>query len=126
MRSLGIPCVTDSGILIGTNMETRAHWWNEIYINGIGWLFVDVALGAGLEYEKWLDDSEDSMFYFGNMDNHHICFSRGWNQLKPFSKDNKIVQHPRSFALQSIWEEASEDTAKYSSYWSVPVVKGVY
>ena len=126
MRSLGIPCVTDSGILIGTNMETRAHWWNEIYINGIGWLFVDVALGVGLDYENWLDDSEDSMFYFGNMDNHHICFSRGWNQLKPFSKDNKIVQHPRSFALQSIWEEASEDTAKYSSYWSVPVVKGVY
>lgn len=126
MRSLGIPCVTDSGILVGKNMETRAHWWNEIYINGLGWIFVDVALGAGLEYEKWLDDAEDNMFYFGNMDNHHICFSRGWTQLKPFSKDNKIVQHPRSFALQSIWEEASEETAKYSSFWSVPVVKGVY
>ena len=126
MRSLGIPCITDSGILVGKNMETRAHWWNEIYINGLGWIFVDVALGAGLEYEKWLDDAEDNMFYFGNMDNHHICFSRGWTQLKPFSKDNKIVQHPRSFALQSIWEEASEDTSKYSSYWSVPVVKGVY
>jgi hypothetical protein len=126
MRSLGIPCVTDSGILVGKNMETRAHWWNEIYINGLGWIFVDVALGAGLEYEKWLDDAEDNMFYFGNMDNHHICFSRGWTQLKPFSKDNKIVQHPRSFALQSIWEEASEETSKYSSFWSVPVVKGVY
>jgi hypothetical protein len=126
MRSLGIPCVTDSGILIGKNMETRSHWWNEIYINGLGWIPVDVSLGAGLEYEKWLDDSEDKMFYFGNMDNHHICFSRGWTKLKPFSRDNRIVQHPRSFALQSIWEESSEDTSKYSSYWSVPVVKGVY
>ena len=65
-------------------------------------------------------------YYFGNMDSHHILFSRGWSQLKPFSADSKIVQQPRSFALQSIWEEANKDTAKYSSYWSVPVVKGVY
>ena len=46
--------------------------------------------------------------------------------LKPFAADNKIVQQPRSYALQSIWEEASESTVKYSSYWSVPVVKGIY
>ena len=79
-------------------------------------------------YKKWSEGNsvDDKDFYFGNLDSHHITFSRGWNQLKPFSLDNKIVQQPRSFALQSIWEEANVSTVKYSSYWSVPVVKGVY
>ena len=65
-------------------------------------------------------------YYFGNMDSHHVVFSRGLNDLKPFSVDNKIVQQPRSFALQTIWEEATSNVSKYSSYWSTPVVKGVY
>ena len=65
-------------------------------------------------------------YYFGNLDSHHIVFSRGYNEIKPFAQDNKTVKYPKSFALQSIWEEASSNTAKYSSYWSVPAIKGVY
>ena len=126
LRALGIPCATDSGILINLDMTSVTHWWAEFYIHGAGWIPVDVALGAGLNYTKWPDDPNDEMYYFGNLDSHHIQFSKGWTKLKPFSKDNTIVQHPRSFALQSIWEEASAETAKYSSYWSVPVVKGIY
>ena len=64
--------------------------------------------------------------YFGNLDSHHITFSRGFNEMKPFAPDNKTVQYPKSFALQSIWEEASMSTNKYSSYWSVPFISGVY
>ena len=81
-----------------------------------------------MEYKKWADSGVENErdFYFGNMDSHHITFSRGWSQLKPFAAENKIVQQPRSFALQSIWEEANESTAKYSSYWGNPIVKGVY
>jgi hypothetical protein len=83
-------------------------------------------LGAGLEYKKWADTFEPSEYYFGNLDAHHITFSRGYSELKPFTQDNKTVKYPKSFALQSIWEEASSNTAKYSSYWSVPSIKGVY
>lgn len=128
LRSCGVPCLTDAGILINLDMTTQSHWWCEFYIDKVGWIPVDVALGCGLEYKKWTDSDilEDREFYFGNLDAHHITFSRGWNNLKPFSADNKIVQQPRSFALQNIWEEASENIVKYSSYWSVPVVKGVY
>ena len=128
LRAAEVPAYTDSGVLVNQDLTSQSHWWCEFYIDKIGWIPCDPALGAGLEHKQWSDsdlvDVKD--YYFGNMDAHHIMFSRGWSQLKPFTADNKIVQQPRSFALQSIWEEANKDTAKYSSYWSVPVVKGVY
>lgn len=128
LRAAGIPALTDSGILISQDLSSQTHWWTEFYIEKVGWIPCDIAIAAGLNYKNWGNDAdEDSkVFYFGNLDSHHITFSRGWNQLKPFAADNKIVQQPRSYALQSIWEEASESIVKYSSYWSVPVVKGVY
>ncbi len=125
-RAAGIPALIDSGILIGQDLTTQVHWWNEIYLAGFGWLPVDVALGDGLEYKRWSENLDAPNYYFGNLDSHHISFSRGYNALKPFAQDNKTVKYPKSFALQSIWEEASSNTAKYSSYWSVPSIKGVY
>ncbi len=128
MRAAGIPAVTDAGILVCQDMKTQSHWWCEFYLDKLGWIPVDPSIGDGLVYKKWNEGTSEDVrsFYFGNLDSHHIIFSHGWNQLKPFSLDNKIVQQPRSFALQSIWEEASESTVKYSSYWSIPVVKGIY
>lgn len=129
LRASGIPALTDSGVLVLQEQATQSHWWCEFYVPGQGWIPVDPAIGAGLEYKRWNEGGEPvdvRTYYFGNMDSHHITFSRGWNELKPFSQENKIVQQPRSFALQGIWEEASSNTTKYSSYWSVPVVKGIY
>ncbi len=128
LRAAEIPAYTDGGVLVNQDLQSQSHWWTEFYIDKVGWIPADTALGAGLDYKRWTDSDveNEKEYYFGNMDSHHILFSRGWSQLKPFSADNKIVQQPRSFALQSIWEEANKDTAKYSSYWSVPVVKGVY
>ena len=128
MRAAGIPAVTDAGILVCQDMKTQSHWWCEFYLDKLGWIPVDPSIGDGLVYKKWNEGTSEDVrsYYFGNLDSHHIIFSHGWNQLKPFSLDNKIVQQPRSFALQSIWEEASESTVKYSSYWSIPVVKGIY
>ena len=128
LRAAGIPALPNGGILISSDLTSQAHWWVEFYIDRVGWLPADPALGDGLEYKRWSesDVGNEADFYFGNLDSHHVSFSRGWNQLKPFSADSKIVQQPRSFALQSIWEEASANTVKYSSYWSTPVVKGVY
>lgn len=127
-RAAEIPALTDCGVLIGSDLSTQAHWWCEIYISKVGWVPVDPALGDGLTFKQWLDSgiSDSVEYYFGNLDSHHITFSRGWSQLKPVSANSKIVQHPRSFALQSIWEEANENTVKYSSYWGIPVIKGVY
>lgn len=126
LRTLGIPAIPNSGILVNSDLKTQNHWWTEFYLSGFGWIPVDTALGAGMEFQAWQRDYEPSQFYFGNLDGQHIVFSRGWNEIKPSAPNNKIVQRPRSYALQSIWEEASGKTIKYSSYWSNPMVIGVY
>ena len=66
-------------------------------------------------------------FYFGNLDSQHIAFSRGINEIKQtMSAKNKIVYRPKTYALQSIWEESSEGNVNYSSLWNTPVVLGLY
>lgn len=126
LRSQGIPAVMDCGVLINNDLKSDAHWWCEFYIQNVGWIPVDLAIAGGLEYGGWKTIENPKEYYFGNLDSHHVTFSRGVNQLKPFTQDSKIVQRPKSFALQSFWEEASNNTVKYSSYWSKPVIEGVY
>lgn len=126
LRAVDVPAFANCGVLVSPDLSTRNHMWSEFYISGMGWIPVDVALGAGMEYKKWDETFNARNFYFGNLDSHHIRFSRGINTQKPFYQDNKIVQRPRSFAFQQFWEEASANVEKYSSFWSDPVVKGIY
>ena len=126
LRAAGIPALIDCGILVDRNIRTRNHWWCEFYLYGIGWIPVDPALGAGLSYEGWGETGDAKNYYFGNLDSQHITFTRGINDLKPAAGNTKIVQHPRGYALQSIWEESSEGTVRYSSFWADPVIIGVY
>lgn len=128
LRAAEVPALTDSGVLVSQDLSTQVHWWCEFYVDGFGWVPVDIALGFGLSYKQWTDTVVENAkeYYFGNLDAHHVIFSRGFNNLKSIGADNKIVYIPRSYSLQSIWEEASDGTTKYSSYWSVPVIKGVY
>ena len=124
-RAAGIPALPVSGILVENNATTRNHWWSEIYFEGYGWFPVDVALGAGLDFSPQQEIVNKKDFYFGNMDNQHIIFSRGWNQIKPSLLNSKIVYRPRTYALQSVWEEASESTFNYSSLWNNPTIIGI-
>lgn len=126
LRANGIAALPDSGILVDTDLKTRPHWWSEFFVPGFGWIPVDIAIAAGLGYHPWQKDIVPHQFYFGNLDGQHILFNRGWNEFKPSAPNNKTVSRPRSYSLQSIWEEASGKTIKYSSYWSNPTVIGVY
>ena len=125
-RTAGVSTNINCGILINQNLKTQAHWWNEIYLQNFGWVPVDVALGCGMEWKKWPDIENVHSYYFGNLDAYHICFSRGLNQLKAFAQENSVVRFYRSFALQTVWEEASSTISSYSAYWNLPIVKGVY
>ena len=47
------------------------HFWAEFYLPRFGWLPVDINYGD----EPW--GIKETNFYFGNMDNLHIAFSKG-------------------------------------------------
>ncbi|MBQ0050763.1 MAG: IPT/TIG domain-containing protein [Treponema sp.] len=127
LRASGIPANPVSGILVDSELNAQNHWWNEIYFEGYGWVPADIALGFGMEYKSFKAVENSAEFYFGNLDGQHIAFSRGWNELKQTISDNsKIVYRPKTYALQSIWEESSEGNVNYSSLWNNPVVLGIY
>ena len=125
-RNAGIPSIPIGGILVEENSVSRSHWWTELYFENYGWFAVDVALGAGLEFKPFSPVNDAREYYFGNMDCQHVAFSRGWNQIRPSLINSKTVYRPRTYALQSIWEESGDDTSSYSSLWNDPVVIGIY
>lgn len=126
LRTAGIPSRPISGILIDADKQTKNHWWCEFYVESFGWIPCDLAIASGLEYKPFLQAQNQPSFYFGNLDSQHIAFSRNWNSTKQSLANSRIVYIPRTYALQSIWEEAEADITSYSSLWNQPVVLGIY
>lgn len=125
-RASGIAAVPVGGVLAYGRSEARPHWWTELYFEGYGYLSVDTALAAGLSFTPFIDIGDRQEFYFGNLDNQHIAFSRGWHQIRRTAQDSKVVYRPRTYALQSLWEEAGNTTSSYSSLWNNPLIQGIY
>lgn len=126
LRASGVPALPCAGLLVDRTMARRAHWWTEFYLPDLGWIPVDIAIPAGLSYNGAGEERDKRTFYFGNMDCQHIVFSRGYNEIKPASASSVTVQFPRSYALQSIWEEVGTTSVKYSSFWNLPMIIGIY
>lgn len=126
MRQAGNPCRLMSGILVSPDKTCQNHWWCEYYIEHLGWIPVDPALGAGMELHTFQPIPDPKTYYFGNIDAQHIAFSPNWTVIKQSMVNSKVVYRPRTYALQSIWEEASSDVTSYSSYWNNPGVIGIY
>lgn len=125
-RQAGIPAVPVAGVLVQDKSVVTPHWWTELYFEGYGWFPVDVSLACGLNFTPFRPVEDVREFYFGNMDCQHIAFSRGFHQIKQSSLTSKIVYRPRTYALQSIWEEAGDATSSYSSLWNNPIILGIY
>ena len=120
-QAAGIPAVPVAGILVKDGGEPCVHWWNELYFEDYGWLPVDAALGAMNEAVADTGGILPAEFYFGNMDNQHVAFSRGMSEIKRTDPYGKSVVRERTYALQSFWEESSSQ-ASYSVLWADPVV----
>lgn len=126
LRTAGIPARMLSGVLVNADRRTQNHWWSEFYLEDFGWVPVDVALGAGMEFESFQNERHSPKYYFGNIDAQHIAFSLAQNVIKPSALNSNIVRIPRSFAAQSVWEESPAEIKSYSSHWPVPNVLGIY
>jgi len=132
-RAAGVPCIPVAGVYIDHNGQTVRHYWAEFWLNGFGWVPVDPAMGAGaVSFAASLEDAYNSLginpadYYFGNIDNQRIAFSRGDILLSQMENRGRIVSHSQSYSLQNIWEEAAGGLESYTSLWGDIIISGIY
>jgi transglutaminase-like putative cysteine protease len=121
-RSVGVPAIPVSGFLVSRD-EALKHYWAEFWIDGFGWVPLDPALGAGAGPEGFIP-REEGAWYFGNLDNQRIAFSRGETLLSRMDPRGRTVS--RSRELQNLWEEAVGGLESYSSLWGDVTITGAY
>lgn len=87
---------------------------------------IDPILGAGASPGGIAVSFDDRSRYFGNLDDHHLVFSRGNAVFAPMSPAGRFASPAKPFAFQSCFEEASGQLDAYSSFWSDVEVSGLY
>jgi len=132
-RAAGIPCVPAAGVLIDRNLQTTHHYWAEFWIDGFGWVPVDPVMGSGAVriesasvQSPSVSETDYANYYFGNIDNQRITFSRGELVLSQMEARGRIVSRAPSYSTQNIWEEATGGLESYSSLWGDIIISGIY
>jgi transglutaminase-like putative cysteine protease len=123
LRSEGIPCIPIAGVLVNRNQQTMHHYWAEFWIDGFGWIPADPAMGA-VPPEFNINPNQAS-YYFGNIDNQRIAFSRDFTGLSPMDSRSRTVTRGRSYSLQNLWEEVV-GIDYYTSLWGDIIITGMY
>ncbi|MCL2800646.1 MAG: IPT/TIG domain-containing protein [Treponema sp.] len=125
-RAALVPAIPSAGILIDRNGQTFRHYWAEFWIDGLGWLPVDPAMGSGVITSVDSAAVNFASFYFGNLDYHRITFSRGEVALSQMENRGRMVSNKQSYSLQNIWEEAVGGLESYTSLWGDITISGIY
>ena len=130
LRSVGIPALPVAGVLINSQNITANHYWAEFWVDGFGWIPVDVAMGSGavpVPFRALPEHNAVSAadFYFGNIDSQRIAFSRGIANLSPMTPSGRTVALSRSYSLHNLWEEAV-GIDSYTSLWGDIIITGIY
>jgi transglutaminase-like putative cysteine protease len=125
-RAAGIQAVPVAGVLVDQSRSTTLHYWAEFWIDGLGWVPVDSALGAGAAPALFELRPDNATYYFGNLDNRRITFSHGETILSPMDPRGRRAMQTQEYALQNFWEEAIGALESYSSLWGNIQVTGTY
>jgi transglutaminase-like putative cysteine protease len=125
-RAAGVPALPVAGILIDRNHTTSRHYWAEFWIDEFGWIPLDPALGAGAAPPAFNLRPDRASYYFGNLDNQRVSFSRGQTLLSQMDSQGRVAVRERDYALQTLWEEAVGELESYSSLWGDVTINGVY
>jgi len=125
-RSAGIPARLVAGYIVDRERNCIKHFWSEFYINGIGWIPVDSFLGDNNYSLSFVHNIAQHEYYFGNLDNSHITFSKGVIELKKMTPKGKTIHKSNLANLQNIHEEAKGNLHAYSIIWHDIKVLGIY
>ncbi|MDR2509114.1 MAG: IPT/TIG domain-containing protein [Spirochaetaceae bacterium] len=123
-RASDVPARPVAGVLV-TGQIAAPHKWAEFFLDGFGWVPVDVALGRGGAPSNFILPENHEEYYFGNLDNSHIAFSHGETRISSSENGAKATSSPLEYALQNVWEESSDGIKAYSSFWSDVTVNGI-
>jgi transglutaminase-like putative cysteine protease len=125
-RAVGIPAIPIAGVLVDRFYRVSRHYWAEFWIDGFGWIPLDLGLGAEAAPQDFNLPQAPRTYYFGNLDNQRIAFSRGQRTLSQMDPRGRIAVRNRDYALQNLWEEAVGGLDSYSSLWSDITITGMY
>jgi len=129
LRAAKVPSRMVAGALLGdTGQRTLPHYWDEFYIETIGWIPVDPLLGdedldVGLPVDPEVDRRA---FYFGNLDNRHLTFSKGIDEVSRMAPDGRAVRHADFPWLANVHEEAVGGLTSWTTTFDGVEVTGVY
>jgi transglutaminase-like putative cysteine protease len=126
LRASGIPARMVAGYLVGDAGDTaRRHFWDEFYVETLGWVPVDPVLGDE-RTQAPSSVADNRAYYFGNLDNQHITFTKGLeevSQMNPAGVTRSIRELP---CLLSINEEAVGGLSSYTTSFEDLTVTGTY
>ena len=86
LRAAGVPSRMVSGYLVGdSGTPTRRHFWDEFYVETLGWVPVDPVLGEERSLVPGTPqaDFDTHAFYFGGLDNQHVTMTKGARRGEP-------------------------------------------
>jgi hypothetical protein len=126
LRSAGIPARTIGGYIIAESNTARPHFWTEFYLPNFGWVPADPVLADRGYAEGFPLPANAADYFFGNITNRHIIFSRGLLQAKKVSPDGRTIEQQEKHSLQTIYAEATGELESYSGVWNNLQVIGAY
>lgn len=123
LRAVDIPARVVAGCIIEETRNAKRHYWCEFFIQDFGWIPADPYLGDL--------SPEDQEYYFGNIDNRHVSFSKGLVDVPPMTPYGEKVSfgdagYDKLYSLQKIYEESVGDLLSYSTSWYDVTVIGIY
>ena len=130
LRSTGVPSRMVAGYLAGDAGEpANRHFWDEFYIESLGWVPVDPLLAA--QKPETTGRSQGASFdpktyFFGNLDNRHITLAKGLETANQMDPQGKTQLHRELPYLLTIHEEAVGGITSYTSSFEDLVVSGTY
>jgi len=105
-----------AGLIVYGDKLTRRHVWADFYVPQLGWVPVDPALADGTGLLD-IQVEDPGSFYFGNLENQHISFTRHVVQLPKVNPHSNVSMLENPYSLQTIYEEYPPNLEGYRVRW---------